>query len=314
MIIFIIISIIILSGCVKNEGSLHIQKVGLIVEGSVTDHSWDEKGYKGLLAISKEYDVGVYYEENIKTEQETLAVVHKFIKDGVNLIFGHSNIYGRYFSEIAADYPDVHFVYFNGGYFDENITALNFNSHAMGFFGGVVASRMSKTNEIGIIAAYEWQAEIEGFYEGAKYQDPATKVHVNFVNDWNNQDVALTLYEGMKEMDVDVFYPAGDYFSLDIIEKASQDGIYTVGYVSDQSNFDETTVLTSTVQHADKLYLYAAESFNNKSLDGGLLSFDFQDGAITLGEFSSEVPKGFQKKIRRLVDKYTETNLLPHEQ
>ena len=83
----------------------------------------------------------------------------------------------------------------NGGYFDENITSLNFNSHAMGFFGGLVAIRMTKTNQVGIIAAYEWQAEIEGYYEGVKYQDPTTRVHVNFVNDWNNKDAALSVYE-----------------------------------------------------------------------------------------------------------------------
>lgn len=213
MICFAVISIILLSSCLKNDENLHIQKVGMMLEGNIKDYPWDRKGYKGLMAIGDTYDVSVYYKENITTKQETLEVVKEFINDGVNLIFGHSNIYGQYFVEIAKDYPDVHFVYFNGGYFAENVTSLNFDTHAMGFFAGLVAGRMTESNEVGIIAAYEWQQEIEGFYEGVKYQRPSTQVHINYMNNWNSKELALEVYEEMKEKNVDVLYPVGDYFS-----------------------------------------------------------------------------------------------------
>lgn len=312
IILFFVISLFLLASCTHNQDELHINKVGMIVEGSI-DEEWNQKGYKGLEAIKDKYDVNVLYEENVKTENETMAAVDQLVHDGANLIFGHSNHYGRFFVDLAEEYPDVHFVYFNGGYFNDHVTSMNFNSHAMGFFGGMIASEMSKTKHVGIIASYEWQPEIEGFYEGVKYQDPTTKVHVNYVNNWNETVVSTDIYNEMRDKDVDIIYPTGESYSKDVIAQASKDGIYAIGYGADQAISDEDKVLTSMIQHIDKLYLLAAKKFNEQALDGGFMTFDFQDEVITLGEFSPDVPVEYQKYIADLVDKYAETNLLPHE-
>src|SRR5699024_2100734 len=109
------------------------------------------------------------------------------------------------------------------------------------------------------------------------------------------------------EKDIDVIYPTGDSFSVDILERASLDNIYAIGYVSDQSDIDKLNVLTSTVQHVERLYKFAAEQFNSKSLKGGILSFDFQEGAISLGEYSPEVPMEYQNLMNEFVETYIET-------
>src|SRR5690625_2314999 len=235
--IFIVVFLILLSSCTNTSKSSSIQKVGMLLDGSVDDHSWNQKGYHGLLNIKKQFNVEVNYKEGIKTRSQIINAVDKFVKDGVNLIFGHNHIYGRVFVQIAKEYPDVNFVYFNGGYFDDRVTSMSFNSHAMGFFSGMLAGKMSKTNNVGVIAAYEWQPEIEGFYEGVKFQNSDNKVHINFVPN-NNEELALDIYHRMTEKDVDVLYPVGDSFSENVIEEASKDNIYSIGYISDQSYID----------------------------------------------------------------------------
>ncbi|XKF64972.1 BMP family ABC transporter substrate-binding protein [Virgibacillus necropolis] len=312
--IFLIISgFLIITGCNNYVGTGQIQNVGMLVEGSIDDQAWGQKGYKGLQEIEKKFDVNVFYKEGIKTQQEVTEAVDEFVNNGVNLIFGHSSIYGKYFINISKSFPDVQFVYFNGGYHAENVTSLNFNSHAMGFFGGMVAGKMSDTNHIGIIAAYEWQPEIEGFYEGVMYENPEAQVHIDYVKDWSDQDTALKMYERMEDQDVDVFYPTGDSYSGNVIKRARKDGLYAIGYVSDQSYIDKETVLTSTVQHVDKLYTLAAEKFNEDELEGDILVFDFQDDVISLGEFSPVVPEDYQEKIEDIIKEYKKTALLPNE-
>lgn len=311
---FLVLSVFLLiTGCSENAETGKIQNVGMLVEGSVDDQVWGKKGYDGLQNIEEKFNVNVYYKEGIKTQQEVTDAVEAFVNNGVNLIFGHSNSYGKYFLEISNSYPNVHFVYFNGGYYADNVTSLNFNSHAMGFFGGMVAGKMTRTNEVGVIAAYEWQPEIEGFYEGVKYQNPEANVHIDYVQDWSDKDKALEMYEKMKEQNADVFYPTGDSFSIEIIEQAEKDGLYAIGYVRDQSYLAEETVLTSTVQHVDKLYMLAAKKFNKNELEGDILVFDFQDGVISLGEFSPLVPEDFQEKIEDTIKEYKDTLLLPNE-
>lgn len=301
-----------LSGCSYFHTG-QIQNVGLLVETTVDEHEWNRKGYDGLLQIGEEYDVQTYYKEHVDTKAEINRAVAEFVQDGVNLIFGHSNMYGSYFMELSESYPDVHFIYFNGGNYRENVTSLNFNANAMGYFGGMVAGKMTETNKVGIIAAYSWQPEIEGFYEGVKYQNPYADIQINYVSNWNDKEAALEMYEKMNQNGVDVIYPVGDSFSDEIVKQAEKDGIYAIGYVSDRLEFAPNTVLTSTIQHVDKAYEIAAEQFNKNKLEGTIMTFDFQDELITLGEFNDAVPKSFQDQIEEQVDYYMETGLLPNE-
>ncbi|PAV29205.1 BMP family ABC transporter substrate-binding protein [Virgibacillus profundi] len=313
IILLFILTLIIITGCSGLKSQDHIQNVGMLVDGTIESQAWNEKGYEGLQQIGEQYDVNVFYKENIVTEQEIESAVNEFVEDGVNLIFGHSSIYGNYFIDIAENYPDVHFVYFNGGYSDDNVTSLNFNAHAMGFFSGMIAAEMTDSNHVGMIAAFQWQPEIEGFFEGVKYQNPSAEVTVEFVNNWNDKETAADLYEKMRENNVDVIYPTGDSYSEEIIKRASEDGIYAIGYVANQSEIDENTVLTSTVQHVDKLYEITAEKFNEGELEGSILTFDFADEVISLGEFSPSIPESFQKFMEETVETYIETDLLPNE-
>jgi len=312
-VIIITIILLLIASCNAIPKQNKVQKVGLLVEGSVHDNAWNRLGYEGLIGIGEQYDVDVLYRTEIATEQDVIDAIDDFVNKGVNLIFGHSNIYGKYFADVSDYYPDVQFVYFNGSYYKDNVASFSFESHAMGFFGGMVASEMSKTNEIGVIAAYEWQPEVEGFYEGAKYQNKDVNVHIKFINNWNDKQLAMDIYDMMRANDVDVFYPSGDYYSEEVIQRASEENVYTIGYVSDQLEIGPTSVLTSTVQHADKLYWIAAERFTKGGLLGGVFSFDFQDDAISLGEFNSVVPTLFQNEIESIVDEYMETNSLPNQ-
>jgi len=305
--------ILMLSGCGNYFDSGNLQNVGMLVETSAHDEPWDKKGYKGLMAIEKQFNTDVYYKEEVKTMQEVRDAVDELVEDGVNLIFGHSAKYGKFFEEISKVYPEVHFVYYNGGQFTENVTSLNFNSHAMGFFAGMLAGEMTETNHVSVIGAFEWQPEIEGYFEGVTFQNPEAEVHLNYVNDWNGKEKAMEMYKTMRGQGADVIYPAGNAYSASIIEQASADGIYAIGYVADQSHIAEKTVLTSTVQHVEDLYTMAAENFNDGDLRGGVTTFDFQDDVISLGEFSPEVPKDVRSQIQEEVKAYKDTGLLPNE-
>lgn len=311
--VLILITGIALSGCSYFETG-EIQNVGMLLDTSIEASEWSEKGYNGLLQIGEEFDTDVYYKENISTSEEINNAVAEFVEDGVNLVYGHSSIYGSYFTEVAELYPDVHFVYFNGGSYADNVTSLNFNSHAMGFLGGMVAGKMTTSDLAGIIATYNWQPEIEGFYEGVKYQNPDAEILINYVNDWKDTETALQIYEEMKQKGVDIFYPIGDAYSNEVIQMAEEDGLYAIGYISDQLDEAPDAVLTSTIQHVDKLYKSTAEMFNKNKLEGTVLTFDFQDNFISLGGFNDDVPESFQKEMEGYVETYIETDLLPNEQ
>ncbi|KGX87734.1 BMP family ABC transporter substrate-binding protein [Pontibacillus litoralis] len=311
IILFLLFGLI---GCTTAMGQGNLQKVGMLVDHSVHDQAWGKKGYEGLLDIKEEMNVDVYFKQHIQSKQAARIALKEFSDEGINLVFGHGKKFGDYFNELHQEFPDMHFVYFNGNIQGDNMTSLNFDGYSMGFFGGMVASGMTDIEHVGVIAAFEWQPEVEGFYEGAKFQNPNTEVTIEYVNSWEDKDKAIQLYDELKEEGVDVFYPAGDGFNVPIMEAVKDDHLHSIGYVSDQSHIGESTVLTSTIQHVDQLYVIAAKLFDEGDLPDGFLTFGFQDGAISLGEFSSSVPAELQHDLDTALEKYKETGVLPNEQ
>lgn len=103
----------------------------------------------------------------MNSQSEVKSAVKEFDQKGVNPVFGHGSEYAEYFNEISKDCPKLHFVSFNADAKNANTRSFNFKAHAMGFFGGIVAAHMSDEHKVGVIAAYEWQPEVEEFYEGA---------------------------------------------------------------------------------------------------------------------------------------------------
>lgn len=310
--IVLIISVLLLTSCGHNKGEL--QKVGLITENQIDSQTWEKKGFEGLQQIEKKYGVDVFLEENIASENEVGKAVDDMAHRGVNLIFGHSSNYGKYFLDLAKEYPNVHFVYFNGTYTGKRVSSISFQSHAMSFFAGMIAAEMTDSNSVGIIAAYEWQDEIEGFFEGVKYQDPDVKVQIDFIEQWKDPEKGKNVYEQMLADDVDVFYPAGDSFSTDIIKQAHEDDVYAIGYLEDQSNIAPSTVLTSTIQEISTVYEQIADKFNEGELSGGDVRYDFADEVVRLGEFNDDIPRSFQQKIEKAINEYKDSGVLPYEE
>jgi transcriptional activator of comK gene len=304
--------LLLLSGCgqpIKGE----LKNVGLLVPETINDQVWGTKGYTGMLRIQSSFGSDVFYKEHMDSEEVVRRAVKEFNERDVNLIFGHGDEYAQYFNNISKDYPNIHFVCFNGDAKGKNVTSLNFEGHAMGFFGGMVAGKMTKTEKVGVISAFEWQPEVNGFFEGALYENPNVEVEVKFVRRWDDIQTALVFLEEMTAKGVDVVYPAGDGFNVPLIERLKEKGLYAIGYVSEQSDLGQNTVLTSTIQHVDQLYELVAQQFNDGELKSGNLFYDFKDGVISMGEFSPLVDEGYRKKLEKYIEEYEETGKLPNQ-
>ncbi|WP_346728936.1 BMP family ABC transporter substrate-binding protein [Lederbergia citrea] len=307
------IIILFLLGCSNTSNPGKMERAGLLVPETINDQVWGTKGYQGLLKVQSEFGIDVFYKEGITSKAITEGAISEFSQKNVNLIFGHGEEYAEYFEQLASSYPDIHFVSFNGEANLPNTTSLSFDGYAMGFFGGMTAAHMSPNKKVGVIAAFEWQPEVQGFIKGAIIEEPETEVFVEYTQHWNDGEMALNLLDEMLLKGVDVIYPAGDGFNIPLIEKIKEKGLYAIGYVSDQSDLGQSTVLTSTVQHVDKLYELVAKKYAMGELEQGNQHFDFKDGVITMGEYSPLVDEEFKHSIQTYVHEYIETGKFPSE-
>ncbi|MCM3004849.1 BMP family ABC transporter substrate-binding protein [Priestia koreensis] len=309
----IIVLVLFLASCGQPKDG-QLKSVGLLVPETINDQVWGTNGYKGMLKIQSTYNRDVFYKEHTDSERAVKQAVKEFSKQGVNLIFGHGEEYASYFNKLGKQYPDIHFVSFNGDAKGDNVTTVNFKGKAMGFFGGMVAGKMTKSKKVGVIAAYDWQPEVKGFLDGVKFQQPNAQVEMKVVKSWDDKKTARQYADEMIKSGVDVVYPAGDGFNVSIIEKLREKGIYAIGYVADQSDLGQDTVLTSTVQHVDTLYELVAKDYDKGTLKTGNLMYDFDNKVISLGKFSPLVDKAYQKEIQHYINEYKRTGKLPDQQ
>ncbi|WP_078579758.1 BMP family ABC transporter substrate-binding protein [Salipaludibacillus agaradhaerens] len=303
-----------LTGC-SSSGSqdLYTSKIGLLLPHTIDDQGWNSKGYRGMLKVQSSLNMEILMREDTSTYESVSTAVQEFVREDVSLIIGHSHIYADIFMMLKDEYPDIHFVSFNGDVEGDNITSLHFEGYAMGYFAGMLASELSETEIIGVIGAFQFQPEVQGFKDGAIFHNPNTTVLVDYVDSWINKDKAITIFHDMKEEESDIFYPAGDGFHIDIIEEVKKEGLHAIGYVGDQLDLGESVILTSTVQEVEDLYEYIAKQYLSGELASGNQYFDFQEGVISLGEFGQEVPEETVQWLTEVVDTYIETSELPNE-
>lgn len=288
--------------------------VGLLLTHPIEDQEWNRQGYEGALQLESEIGAEVYVRENLRTFEEVNSAVEELAEEGVNLLFGHSSLYADIFMNLKDEYPDIHFVSFNEQTTGENISSVNFEGYAMGYFAGMLAAESSPRGHVAAIGAYPYQPEVQGYAAGATAHNPDIEVTLRFTESWVDKDKALHLFDELRKDGADVFYPAGDGFHKDVIEKVKEAELFAIGYITDQHELGRSTVLTSTLQHVEQLYLQVGKDFTEGTLETGTLSFDFQDDAISLGTFSDAVPEETQRWLEEAVETYKETGLLPHEE
>ncbi|SDI00850.1 nucleoside-binding protein [Alteribacillus persepolensis] len=287
-------------------------KAALLLESTVDDKTWNQKGFEGLLSIQSELNMEVMYEENITSLGGVKTSLDALQDEGVELVFGHGKTFADMFEELSNDYENMHFVSLNGQARGENVTSIIFDGYAMGFFAGRLSQAMSDSNTVGVIAAQEWQPEVEGFMNGAQSADDASvRVMEESVGSWDDKETALQILNRMIEAGADVIYPAGNGYHLEVIEELKDKGLYAIGYIGDQSDLGKSTVLTSTVQHVGTVYRLAAEQYQNNELESGIIHVDFQDGAISMGTYSSVIPADVKGQLEKEITVYKETGDLP---
>lgn len=309
--ITLILTLLILTSCGSFYNRGDLENVGLLLESTIHDETWGKSAYLGLINIKNEHNVSVLFKENVTTLKKVEEIVKDFDRQGVNLVFGHGSNFGKYFKQINEYYPHIHFVYFNGNDFDRNITSIHFDGYEMGYFAGMLAAMMTETNKLGIIPAFINQSEVEGFYEGAKEINPSIQIYIKPVQDWYDEQLAKKHFYDLINIGIDIVYPAGDSFNVPIIYEAQKENIYAIGYINDQYEKAENTVITSTIQQVEQIYLDIATQFDDGLLPSGVLHFDFDNIYISLGKFGDEVPAEIKEEMDEYINNFLKTGVLP---
>ena len=134
-------------------------KVGMVADvGGINDESFNQSAWEGLQKAQKELGIEVKVIES-KQASEYLGNIETLADDNMDLIIGVGNSMAGDIKTQAENYPDLNFAIIDETYDEipENITPILFKENEAAYLTGLIAGKMTKTNEVGFLGGMENQ-------------------------------------------------------------------------------------------------------------------------------------------------------------
>ena len=231
-------------------------KIAFLTDGLFSDAGWGAFGYNAAQALQGEYSYMVDYKENVPIPkiEETLR---DYANSGYDIIISHGFEWGKPAVKVGKDYPETKFVIFTGLVNSSNVASIYPMQQEGTYVLGALAATMSKTGIIGFVGGERYPNLIniyEGYKQGAQDVNPAVKILVTYLDDWDNSTKGKKAAISQIDRGADFLLQVADTSGHGVIEAAKERGIYAFGAISDQNKLAPNTVLTSFVLDAEKAF------------------------------------------------------------
>jgi len=233
-------------------------RVAIVMPSTITDLSWSQAIYSGLVAVQTEMGgesaMEIAYSENMFDVTAAAQALRDYAEDGYDIVIAHGTQYGTSLFELAPDYPDTSFAW--GTATDtgteaglENIFAYEAAAEEGGYINGVMAGLMTKSNVIGVVGpvkAGDALLYINGFIQGVAASNPDATVNVTYTNSFSEVAAGTDAANAHIAAGADVL-TGSSQMVVGAIQLIQDEGGYWFGTQSDQSAQWPATVVASQV-------------------------------------------------------------------
>ncbi|NPV75928.1 MAG: BMP family protein [Anaerolineae bacterium] len=212
------------------------------------EEPWDGVIHAALQKAQEEGKIEYEYTENIGYSGDMERILQETAEQKKpNVIFGDAFGNEEAVRRVAAQYPDIAFVFGSGlGPSEPNVSVFDNWIHEPAYLAGMLAGGLTKTNKVGIVGGYpvpEVNRLANAFIAGAKEVNPEVQVLVTFINSWFDPAAAKEAALAQIDNGADVLYAE----RFGVIEAAKEKNLWVFGNMSDQNELAPDLVVTSPV-------------------------------------------------------------------
>ena len=203
-----------------------VDSIAILLPGYITDQSWNQGAYEGLLTLEEQgYEIA--YTEDVQSA-DMESTFRTYCEDGYDFIIGHGVQYGDACVRVAEDYPDRYFfITGNPPAGDEelpgNIAFYDYKEYEGAYVCGYLAALMSESGVIGYIGGGDNTTQCSdknAYVEGALAADPDIDVRTVITGTFNDSSIGKETALAMIEQGVDVILQTCDETGLGAFETA----------------------------------------------------------------------------------------------
>ena len=259
-------------------------RVALLTPGSISDQSWNEGAYRGLLAIRDSLGAEISHVQT-KTPAEFEENFRQYGAKGYALVFGHGFEFQDAAVRVAPAYPNTNYVTTSGNTATQNVAGMTFAFEEPSYLAGIVAGRMSKTGVVGVIGGTELppvKSSFAAFVAGAKAANPKVRVLSSFIGNWD--DVSAGKEQALAQIGrgADVIFQNADAAGLGVFQAARERHVYAIGSNANQNAVAPDVVLGSVVIDLPRAFLRIARSVKDRTFRGQVVRFGLDSKVVTL--------------------------------
>jgi basic membrane protein A and related proteins len=280
-------------------------KAAIVMPGNITDQSWNQAGYEGIMRAKQELGIEVAYSEKV-AQPDQLEAMSDYARRGYNIVFGHGGEFVDAAQRAAARHPRTIFVVTNGFVSGKNLASLTFNFKEFGYAIGFVAGKMTKSGKGGYISAQKIKIATDledGFKKGFQSVRPGAEILVTYTNDWD--DVAKAKEAALNHLDrgVDVIFPLLDNGQIGALQAAKERKAWSFGVWQDiYDNWKDTALQSAVMDYRIALVDFLRQAKEGK-IEGKVYAIDIGTPAGRLGTFNPAIPAEVVNETKQVIEK-----------
>lgn len=264
------------------------------------EEPWDGVIHAALNKAKDEGKIEYTYTDDIGYAGDMERVLREVAENNQpNIIFGDAFGNEEAVRRVAADYPDIAFVFGSGGGPAEpNFSVFDNWIHEPAYLSGMLAGGLTKSNVIGVVGGFpvpEVNRITNAFIAGATAVNPEVDVKTTFINSWFDPAAAKEAALAQVDAGADVLFAE----RFGVIEAAAEKGLYAFGNMSDQKELAPENVVSGPVWNMNPTVEYII----NQVAGGTYTAQDLKDfsmvakGGATLAPVNEEVTGGIPQEL-----------------
>ena len=288
--------------------------------GQLKDHSFNEGIWNGTKTYAAEHNIAYKYYQPANGDQATdddrYDAMKAAVDGGAEIVVCAGFMAGTAIEKASTDFPEVKWVYVDGGAFGDNTVGVAFKEEQCGYFAGYACVKDGFT-KLGFAGGGSGTTPAccrygYGFVQGANDAAKELGVQVEMNYSWlygasfGPSAELETMLNGWYENGTEVIFPCGGGMYLSCFSAAAANDAWALGVDSDQAG-DSDTVLTSAMKGVDSGAYYVLDKYFSGAWDevaGQSISLGVADDAIKLptAESSWRFSKFTVEEYEKLVE------------
>ena len=268
------------------------------------EEPWDGVIHSALEAEAEAGRITYTFTDDIGYAGDMERVLRETAEqESPDIIFGDAFGNEEAARAVAADYPNIAFVFGSGGGPAEpNFSVFDNWIHEPAYLAGMIAGDLTESNVLGVVGGFpvpEVNRIVNAFIAGAQETNEDVEVKVTFLNSWFDPAAAKEAALAQVGADADVLFAE----RFGVIEAAAENDLIAIGNMSDQQAEAPGNVATSVTWNMAPTVGYVIDQV----IAGSYTAQDLKDfsmvgkGGAALAPINADVPGGIPDDLAALV-------------